>query len=205
MSRSMRALAGAGSLALLALLAFAPAAGAQASAAQSANNPADVHFMTGMIAHHAQAVLIAGWAESHGARSDIRILCERIVVAQKDEIALMQYWLREKGEPVPDSNATHVKMTMNGMVHDMLMPGMLTDDKLAALDKARGSEFDRLFLEAMIAHHEGAIVMVDQLLGSVGAAQDDVVYRLSSDVYADQTTEIERMEKMLATVPPAKP
>ncbi len=194
----------AGSLAVLAVI-HAPAARAQASAAKSANNPADVHFMAGMIAHHAQAVLIAGWADSHGARSDIRILCERIVVGQKDEIALMQYWLRERGEPVPDATATHLKMKMNGVEHDMLMPGMLTDEKLAALDKARGSGFDRLFLEAMIAHHEGAIVMVDELLGSNGAAQDDVVYKMASDIYADQTTEIERMEKMLATVPPPKP
>ena len=162
---------------------------------------ADVQFMSGMIPHHAQAVVIAGWAASHGARSDIRILCERIVVGQKDEIALMQYWLREHGEAVPAANATHMKMKMNGMEHDMLMPGMLNDEQLAQLDKARGTEFDRLFLLAMIGHHEGAITMVDELLGSTDAGQDDVVYRMASDVYADQTTEIERMKKMLATVP----
>ena len=96
----------------------------------------------------------------------------------------------------------HMKMKMNGMEHDMLMPGMLNEEQLAALDKARGSEFDRLFLQAMIAHHLGAITMVDELLASPRAAQDDVVYKMASDVYADQTTEIERMEKMLATVPP---
>ena len=162
---------------------------------------ADVQFMSGMIPHHAQAVLIAGWAATHRARSDIRILCERIVVGQKDEIALMQYWLREHGEAVPAADATHMKMKMNGMEHDMLMPGMLNADQLAQLDKARGAEFDRLFLAAMIGHHEGAITMVDELLGSTRAGQDDVVYRMASDVYADQTTEIERMKKMLATVP----
>ncbi|CAN5901521.1 hypothetical protein BH11GEM1_BH11GEM1_29430 [soil metagenome] len=162
---------------------------------------ADVQFMSGMIPHHAQAVLIAGWAATHDARSDIRILSERIVVGQKDEIALMQYWLREHGEAVPAADATHMKMKMNGMEHDMLMPGMLNADQLARLDKARGAEFDRLFLEAMIGHHEGAITMVDELLGSTHAGQDDVVYRMASDVYADQTTEIERMKKMLATVP----
>jgi uncharacterized protein (DUF305 family) len=157
--------------------------------------------MSGMIPHHAQAVLIAGWAASHGARADIRVLCERIVVGQRDEIDLMQGWLRQKGAPVPAADATHLKMNMNGMQHDMLMPGMLTPEELAALEKARGTEFDRLFLQAMIKHHEGAISMVDQLLSSDGAAQDDVIYKFASDVYADQTTEIAFMKKMLAALP----
>jgi uncharacterized protein (DUF305 family) len=164
-------------------------------------NRADVHFMSGMIPHHAQAVLIAGWAASHGARPDITVLCERIVVGQRDEIELMQGWLRQKGAPVPAADATHLRMNMNGMQHDMLMPGMLSPEELAALDKARGSTFDRLFLQAMIKHHEGAISMVDELLGSEGAAQDDVIYKFASDVYADQTTEIAFMKKMLATIP----
>ena len=168
-------------------------------------NPADVHFMSGMIPHHAQAVLIAGWASSHGARADIVRLCERIVVGQADEIALMQGWLRQKGAPVPDAKATHMKMNMNGMEHDMLMPGMLSPEQLAELNAARGSNFDRLFLQAMIRHHQGAISMVDELLGSEGAAQDDVVYKFASDVYADQTTEISFMEKMLATIPTESP
>jgi uncharacterized protein (DUF305 family) len=182
-----------------------PAPAAPAAAATANNRPrrseADVQFMSGMIPHHAQAVLIAGWAASHGARSDVRILCERIVVGQRDEIGLMQFWLKEHGEAVPAANATHMKMKMNGMEHDMLMPGMLNDEQLAQLDKARGSDFDRLFLQAMIGHHEGAITMVDALFATPDAAQDDVVYRFASDVYADQTTEIERMGKMLATVP----
>ena len=182
----------------IATAAAPAAAGARTAPTRS---EADVQFMSGMIPHHAQAVLIAGWAATHGARSDIRILCERIVVGQKDEIALMQYWLREHGEAVPAADATHMKMKMNGMEHDMLMPGMLNAEQLAQLDKARGAEFDRLFLQAMIGHHEGAITMVDELLGSTHAGQDDVVYRMASDVYADQTTEIERMKKMLATVP----
>ena len=179
-----------------------PAAPAAASARSAPpRSEADVQFMSGMIPHHAQAVVIAGWAATHGARSDIRILSERIVVGQKDEIALMQYWLREHGEAVPAADATHMSMKMNGMQHDMLMPGMLNDAQLAQLDKARDADFDRLFLQSMIGHHEGAITMVDELLGSTRAGQDDVVYRMASDVYADQTTEIERMKKMLATVP----
>ena len=163
-------------------------------------NAADVHFMSGMIPHHAQAVLIAGWAPSHGARQDLRVLCERIVVAQRDEIALMQMWLRDRALPVPDAKATHMTMMMNGMEHSMLMPGMLNDEELAQLDKARGTEFDRLFLQAMIRHHQGAISMVDELFKASGAGQDETVFRFASDVYADQTTEIERMQKMLATV-----
>lgn len=191
----------------LAVLAAAPlvprGAGAQAAAPPRVRSEADVNFMSGMIPHHAQAVLIAGWARSHGARNDVAILCDRIVVGQRDEIALMQRWLRDRGEEVPAADATHHRMKMNGMTMDMLMPGMLNAEQLAALDKARGADFDRLFLEAMIAHHAGAVSMVDELLSSPQAANDDIVYRFASDVYADQTTEIERMQKMLATVPGA--
>lgn len=159
---------------------------------------ADVDFMAGMIPHHAQAVLIAGWADSHGARPELRVLCERMVVGQRDEIEFMRNWLRDRGERVPAANATHHRMRMNGVEHDMLMAGMLTPEELAALDKARGPDWDRLFVTAMIRHHQGAIKMIDELFASYGALQDDDVYKLASDMYADQTTEIERMEKMLA-------
>ena len=164
-------------------------------------NASEVEFMSGMIPHHAQAVLIAGWAESHGARRDVVALCQRVVVGQRDEIGLMQFWLRERGQEVPPADATTHKMKMNGMVHEMIMPGMLNAEQLAALDKSRGSDFDRLFLEAMIGHHAGAIEMVNTLFSSPGGGNDDLVYRFGSDVYADQTTEIDRMQKMLATVP----
>jgi uncharacterized protein (DUF305 family) len=159
---------------------------------------ADVEFMAGMIPHHAQAVLIAGWAASHGARPDVRVLCERIVVAQRDEIEMMRNWLRDRGERVPDAAATHHRMKMNGVEHDMLMPGMLTAQDLAELDKARGREWDALFLKAMIRHHEGALKMVDDLFMAHGAMQDEDMFKFVSDLYADQTTEIERMQKMLA-------
>jgi uncharacterized protein (DUF305 family) len=181
-----------------------PAASTKGDPAQQPYSAADVHFMSGMIPHHAQAVLIAGWAASHGARPDVRILCERIVVGQRDEIALMQGWLRDRNQKVPEATATHMKMSMNGMEHDMLMPGMLTEAQLAELDKARGPEFDRLFLTFMITHHEGAITMVEELLASYGAAQDDVVFKFSSDIVADQSTEIERMHKMLAGWSPGR-
>lgn len=159
---------------------------------------ADVDFMSGMIPHHAQAVIMAGWAPTHGARHDVSVLCERIVVAQRDEIHLMQGWLRDRGLAVPDEHNTRMHMKMpNGMEHDMLMPGMLSDEEMDALDKSRGPEFDRLFLEGMIRHHQGAIDMVDVLFKSYGAAQDEVVFKFANDVYADQNIEIDRMKQML--------
>jgi len=164
---------------------------------------ADVDFMSGMIPHHAQAIVMAKWAPTHGARPDVAILCERIVVGQGDEIATMQTWLRDRGLPVPDATSMRHKMKMNGIEHDMLMPGMLTDEEMAALDRARGPEFDRLFLNGMIKHHQGAIDMVDTLFDSYGAAQDETVFKFASDVYADQSTEIARMHKMLEETSPA--
>jgi uncharacterized protein (DUF305 family) len=161
---------------------------------------ADIDFMSGMIPHHAQAVIMAGWAPSHGARSDVGILCERIVVGQADEIRSMQTWLADRGLQVPDATSTRMKMKMNGVEHDMLMPGMLTDEEMAALDKARGSEFDRLFLIGMIKHHQGAIDMVNDLFKAYGAAQDDTIYKFASDVFADQSIEIGVMQKMLESV-----
>ena len=156
---------------------------------------ADVHFMAGMIGHHAQAIQMAGWAPSHGASPSVRVLCERIVVAQTDEIAMAQRWLREHGEYVPPADPRgHV---MQGMDQPMLMPGMLTPELMTQLDSARGPEFDRRFLTFMIQHHQGAITMVQQLLAVPGAAQDGPIFRFSSDVNADQTTEINRMKLML--------
>jgi uncharacterized protein (DUF305 family) len=176
--------------------AMSPADLAKANHGIPPFSKADVEFMTGMIGHHAQAVVMAGWAPTHGARLDVRLLCERIAVAQKDEIVSMQRWLRERNQPVPDAHEIHGR-AMAGMDMMMLMPGMLTDAELAQLDHARGPEFDRLFLTFMIKHHQGAVSMVETLLGSNDSAEDDIVYRFASDVYADQTTEIARMQKML--------
>jgi uncharacterized protein (DUF305 family) len=180
-----------------------------ASAATRPASPADVKFMTMMIPHHAQAVLIAGWAETHGASPSVRTLCQRIVVGQRDEIALMQQWLRDHGEPVPAGEDPHTHMApmpgmdmsgMAGMGHEM-MPGMLNEDELAKLDAARGQEWDRLFMTYMIGHHQGAILMVTELLASQDAANDNTVYKMASDIYADQNIEIERMRQMLAAMP----
>ncbi len=174
-------------------------AGAQARAEnrQPGYTAADVRFMSGMIHHHAQAVLIAGWAPTHDASPSLRALCERIVVGQQDEITLMRRWLQARHEDVPDSNTAHA--TMPGMEPAPMMPGMLTADQLARLDRARGPEFDRLFLTFMIQHHQGAITMVNQLFGQ-GAGEQETVFRFAADVYADQSTEIARMQKMLATL-----
>ena len=185
--------------------ASAPASGLHATPPGLGRLPyadADVEFMSGMIPHHAQAVIMAGWAPSHGARKDVAILCERIVVEQRDEIAMMQGWLRDRGQTVPDATSTRHKMKMNGMEHEMLMPGMMSDEEMAALDAARGPEFDRLFLIGMIKHHQGAIDMVDVLFKAYGAAQDETVFKFASDVYADQSIEIDRMHGMLENPQP---
>ena len=155
---------------------------------------ADVDFMTGMISHHAQAIVMSGWCPSHGGSASLKILCERIIVAQKDEIGLMSGFLSDHGKPVPQDPVKHAGMA--GMDH-ALMPGMLTDEQMKQLDAARNGEFERLFLTFMIQHHQGAIAMVDKLLASYGAAQDDFVYKVASDVWADQMAEIKRMQLML--------
>ncbi len=101
------------------------------------------------------------------------------------------------------ARATGMKMRMNGAVHEMLMPGMLTEDQMRQLGQARGPEFDRLFLTFMIQHHRGAVSMVRDLFGSRGAGQDETVFKFANDVSVDQSTEIARMEKMLAALGPA--
>jgi len=161
---------------------------------------ADVHFMSSMIGHHAQAIVMARMAPTHGASQSVRILADRIINAQEDEIATMQRWLRDRGQPVPEAKAGPMRMTMNGEEHEMLMPGMLTDAQLAQLDQARGADFDRLFLTCMIQHHSGAVSMVRELFGSWGAGQDEAVFKFASDVNVDQATEIERMQRMLAAI-----
>lgn len=179
---------------------LAAIAKAREDSARRPYTAADVHFMTGMIGHHAQAILMAGWAPTHGASPSVRVLCERIINAQRDEIATMQQWLRDRQQPVPDANPMGMTMKMDGMEHTMLMPGMLTEEQLKQLDAARGKDFDILFLTFMIQHHKGAVQMVKELFGSYGAAQDDLVFKFSSDVNVDQTTEIARMERMLVAI-----
>ena len=158
---------------------------------------ADIDFMSGMISHHAQAIKMASWAPTHGASQSLVRMAERIVVGQADEIALMQSWLRDRRQPVPEADPAGMKMKMGDMVHVMLMPGMLTEEQMKQLDAARGIEFDRLFLTFMIQHHRGAVAMVRTLFGSQGAGQDETVFKFANEVEIDQTEEIARMQQML--------
>jgi uncharacterized protein (DUF305 family) len=116
----------------------------------------------------------------------------------------MRAWLGERKQDVPDSMAVRHKMKMGTAVHEMIMPGMLSDEEMAALAKARGAAFDRLYLEGMIRHHRGAIAMVGTLFSHGNAGHDDVVFRFASEVIADQSAEITRMTQMLETIPPLK-
>jgi Uncharacterized protein conserved in bacteria len=170
---------------------------ARADSARYPYTTADVNFMSGMIHHHAQAIIMARMAPTHGASPAVRTLCDRIINAQQDEITAMQRWLRDRNQVVPEATATGMKMVMNGMEHEMLMPGMLSDAQMKELDEARGPQFDRLFLTGMIQHHRGAVSMVADLFNSYGAAQDELTFKFASDVQVDQTTEIARMQKML--------
>jgi uncharacterized protein (DUF305 family) len=178
------------------------AAKARADSARYPYTEADIHFMQGMIGHHAQAIVMAKWAPTHGASSSVQVLAARIINAQTDEIVTMQNWLKDRHQVVPEANPAGMTMTMNGVTHTMLMPGMLTPEQMKQLDAARGTEFDRLFLTFMIQHHKGAVAMVAQLFGTYGAGQDELTFKFASDVNVDQTTEIARMEKMLAALPP---
>lgn len=161
---------------------------------------ADIHFMASMIGHHAQAITMSRWAPTHGASASLQTLAARIINAQQDEIVTMQRWLRDRRQPVPDGTTMGMKMMMNGVEHLMLMPGMLTEAQMNQLNAARGPEFDRLFLIFMIQHHRGAVSMVKDLFDTYGAGQDETVFKFASDVNVDQTTEIARMEKMLAAL-----
>jgi uncharacterized protein (DUF305 family) len=166
---------------------------------------ADVRFMTDMIGHHAQAIVMSRLAPERAASPSIRTLAARIINAQRDEIASMQTWLRDRGRPVPspDTTGAHAGHDMGqagGHGGHAGMPGMLTAAQLAQLQAARGPVFDRLFLTFMIQHHRGATQMVETLFATDGAAQDEGVFKLASDINVDQVTEIARMERMLLDV-----
>ena len=154
--------------------------------------PADVAFMHGMIAHHAQALAMADLAAARTTARDVRTLAERIAVSQREEIALMQQWLRTRGHAPPSHDPTR---HAHG---DTLMPGMLTAPEMRILEDARGDAFDRAFLTLMIRHHQGALTMVERLLASPGGTRDPEIHRFAADVDADQRAEIARMRRLLA-------
>ncbi len=161
-------------------------------------HPADVDFMTGMIAHHAQALVMSALAPTNGASPAVQTLCARIINAQQDEIATMQAWLRDRDQPVPQVHIDGLNLEIHGVAeHHHHMPGMLTQAQLQELGAARGPEFERVFLRYMIMHHQGAVSMVHDLFGTDGAALDNLVFKIASDIQVDQITEIERMKLML--------
>jgi len=167
--------------------------------AMSRFTQADVDFMVGMIGHHAQALIMSRLAPTNGASSSVQTLAARIINAQNDEIALMQSWLRDREQAVPQVHIDGLNLMVHGGGdhHAHHMPGMLTQEQLEELAAAHGKEFDRLFLTYMIQHHDGAVTMVEELFSVDGAAQDEAAYKLASSIHVDQITEIARMQKML--------
>ena len=151
---------------------------------------ADVAFMKGMISHHAQAIEMVELLSTRTSSDAMRKLGERIRVSQTDEIGMMQRWLESRGEQAPGPHAHH-------MMGATLMPGMLTEAEMNQLAEAKGPQFDRLFLDGMIKHHEGALTMVKDLFATAGAAQEPEMFAFASDVDADQRMEIDRMSLML--------
>jgi uncharacterized protein (DUF305 family) len=148
---------------------------------------ADVRFMQHMIGHHAQAIIMAAKAPTHGASPNVARMAQKIDISQRDEIVFMKRWLSERGQAIPADSAALA----------MVMPGMISDAQMAQLDAARGPEFDRLFLTFMIGHHEGALLMVRDLFDAPGAGQDSEIFRFATDVDADQRDEIYVMQKLL--------
>ncbi len=155
----------------------------------------DARFMQGMISHHAQALEMTELLEARTESDAMRQTARRIELSQEDEIEMMQDWLRDRGQEVTAIDAHHAPGAMR-------MPGMLTDEEMESLAAADGVAFDRLFLAGMIKHHRGALTMVENLLDQRGAAQDSQLFAFTSDITADQTAEINRMDAMLAELSP---
>jgi uncharacterized protein (DUF305 family) len=150
---------------------------------------ADIKFMQGMIGHHAQAIEMTALIPSRTAREDMKMLGLRISLSQEDEIKMMRHWLEVRGAPLPSEHAHHMP---GGM-----MPGMLSPQEMERLAAAKGPQFDTLFLEGMIKHHEGALTMVKELFATAGAGQESDIFAFATDVEADQQMEIDRMVDML--------
>ena len=166
---------------------------------------ADVRFMQHMIEHHAQALAMTALVPARAANETLRLMAQRIEVSQRDEIARMRQWLVKRGEEVPAVGSGHAGHSAGA--GRPAMPGMLSAAELDRLAGTSGEQFDRLFLEYMIRHHEGALAMVSELFATRGAGQELDIFRFASDVDADQRAEIQRMRRMLDQLPggPSKP
>jgi len=167
-----------------------------AAAPRQPFTPADVEFMQGMIGHHSQAIEMVKLLKTRSQSDDMKMLALRIEVSQADEIKMMRTWLADRKQSVPDDGAYEMMMQMP----EHAMPGMLSQAEMDKLASLKGAEFDRLFLEGMIKHHQGAITMVQKLMASPGGGQESAVFAFASDVQSDQTTEINRMRAMRATM-----
>jgi uncharacterized protein (DUF305 family) len=204
-------------VAAVALIGLSGVARAQATTPAARDyTDADVRFMQGMIMHHAQAVVMSDWAAAHGARPDLVILCKRIALSQRDEIVVMEQWLKQRGLSAPDP--LHMASSETGPIRDtspmhmpgmdmgtgpmMMMAGMLSADDMRVLDAARDTTFDRLYLTGMIKHHQGALAMVAELFATPGGGQQADLFGLATDVDAGQRVEIARMQAMLNTLNP---
>ncbi len=162
-------------------------------------SPADVQFMKGMIMHHAQAVEMTALIESHTENKDVRSLGARISSSQSDEIKFMKRWLASRGQSITDEmHDGHHDKSHDSMA---LMPGMLSSEQMDALRKAKGEEFDHLFLAGMIQHHDGALIMVKDLFDTAGAGQDAELFNFATDVDSGQRAEIRIMQNMLERKP----
>jgi uncharacterized protein (DUF305 family) len=161
---------------------------------------ADVDFMQGMIMHHQQAVEMTALIPSHTDNKDLHSLGAKISISQSDEIKFMQRWLTARGEPISMAMPGMPDMDKSG--HPMaLMPGMLSPEQMDALRKAKGAEFDRLFLTGMIQHHNGALIMVKDLFDTAGAGQDADLFNFATDADNTQRAEIKIMQSMLQKTP----
>ena len=164
----------------------------------------DVEFMQGMIMHHAQAVEMTALIESRTENKALRLLGARISQSQSDEMKFMKRWLESRGEPLAPPKHEMPGMDMAGhdmSSHHMHMPGMLTPKQMEALRKAKGAEFDQLFLTGMIQHHDGALTMVEDLFDTAGAGQDAELFNFATDVDSGQRAEIKIMQTMLGEKP----
>ncbi|KGN31494.1 hypothetical protein N802_03765 [Knoellia sinensis KCTC 19936] len=185
----------------------------EAAPSAIAHTAADVAFMEGMVAHHEQALVMTALTRTNTSNSDLALMAERMDVSQRDEIVLLQNWLKQHASGSADASGTvgghaghgstgvgtrSATPTGSGGAATHTMPGMLSDTELAQLRSARGAEFDRLFLQYMIRHHEGAIVMVEELLTGGEGGQASDVFLVAQDMSSDQGIEIAKMKAMLA-------
>jgi len=186
---------------------------------------ADVDFMTGMIVHHSQAIVMSQLAKDRTESRAINVLAARIINAQKDEVALMQKWLRDRRQVVPivriegltmrvdlqeppDMMLTPEQLLRMRSIHsgtrhtdgESNMPGMITQKQIEVLATLKGIDFDEQFLSYMIEHHGGAVFMINELFAADGSVNDEECYRLAVDIYAEQVTEIDMMKLMLEEI-----